>query len=195
MQQQKWMDPTPASLLLVFTITLTLWAALTGIISMGAMPVIGFYFLTFGVLWLIGSVICFRNGDLLGGAINGVFGILLGLAPGLSFIGNTFLVAEGVKLDARADGYFLLFTGIIFLVFATCAGKRLAILSILLYLLGIGFLFIGPSIAGLATPIGLEIGGWLLFVGGILAGYSAASMIVNFSFGRPVMPLGGPLFR
>jgi len=60
-QEQKWIDPTPASLLLIFCITLTLWAAFTGIISITAMPVIGYYFLTFGILWLIATVICFRT--------------------------------------------------------------------------------------------------------------------------------------
>jgi len=194
-QEQKWMDPTPASLILVFCITLVLWAAFTGIISMTAMPVIGFYFLTFGVLWLIAAVINFRNGDLLGGAINGVFGIILGLSSGTSLILGTYFAAQGVTLDTRADGFFLFFVGIVFLIFAFCAGKRLWLIFLLLLALGIGFIFLGLTMAGLMAPqVGFMIGGWLMFVGGIVSLYTGGSMIVNFSFGRPVFPLGGPLY-
>ena len=194
-QEQKWIDPTPASLLLVFCITLSLWAAFTGIISMAAMPVIGCYFLTFGVLWLIAALICFRNGDLLGGAINGVFGIILGLTSGISLLFGTFVAVLGVTLDTRADGYLLIFVGVIFLIFALCGGKRLWLIFSLLLLLGVGFIFVGLTMAGLIAPlVGFAIGGWLLFAGGIFSLYTGGSMIINFSFGRPVLPLGGPLY-
>ncbi len=193
-QQEKWIDPTPASLFLVFCITLVLWAAFTGIISMTAMPVIGFYFLTFGVLWLIAAVINFRNGDLLGGAINGVFGIILGLSSGTSLILGTYFAAQGVTLDTRADGFFLFFVGIIFIIFAFCAAKRLWLLFVLLLALGIGFIFLGLGMAGIAGLWVFPIGGWLMFVGGIFSLYTGSSMVINFSFGRPVFPLGGPLY-
>ena len=194
-QEQKWIDPTPASLFLVFCITLVLWAAFTGIISMNAMPVIGFYFLTFGVLWLIAAVINFRNGDLLGGAINGVFGVILGLSSGTSLILGTYFAAKGVELDTRADGFFLFFVGIIFIIFAICAGKRLWLFFSLLLLLGVGFIFLGLTMAGLIAPTpGFMIGGWLMFAGGIFSLYTGSSMVINFSFGRPVLPLGGPLY-
>jgi len=193
-QEQKWIDPTPASLLLVFAITLTLWAAFTGVIGMNAMPVIGYYFLCFGVLWLIAAAIDFRMGDLLAGAINGVFGIILGLASGVSMILGAFFAAQGVTLDTRADGYFILFVGIIFLIFAFCAGKRLWLIWLLLLALGIGFILLGLGMAGILAPWAIFIGGWLMLVGGVLSLYTGGSMVINFSFGRPVMPLGGPLY-
>ena len=193
-QEQKWIDPTPASLFLVFCITLVLWAAFTGIISMTAMPVIGYYFLTFGILWLIAAVVDFRNGDLLGGAINGVFGIILGLSSGTSLILGTYFAAQGVTLDTRADGLFLFLVGIIFLIFAFCAGKRLWLIFLLLLLLGIGFILLGLGMAGIAGLWAFPLGGWLLFVGGVFSLYTGSSMVINFSFGRPVLPLGGPLY-
>lgn len=193
-QQEKWIDPTPASLFLVFCITLVLWAAFTGIISMNAMPVIGFYFLTFGVLWLIAAVINFRNGDLLGGAINGVFGIILGLSSGTSLILGTYFASQGVTLDTRADGLFLFFVGIIFIIFAFCGAKRLWLLFMLLLALGIGFILLGLGMAGIAGLWAFPIGGWLMFVGGVFSLYTGSAMVVNFSFGRPVLPLGGPLY-
>jgi len=193
-QQEKWIDPTPASLFLVFCITLVLWAAFTGIISMNAMPVIGYYFLTFGVLWLIAAVINFRNGDLLGGAINGVFGVILGLSSGTSLILGTYFASQGVELDTRADGLFLFFVGIIFLIFAFCGAKRLWLFFMLLLALGIGFILLGLGMAGIAGLWAFPIGGWLMFVGGVFSLYTGSAMVVNFSFGRPVLPLGGPLY-
>lgn len=193
-QEQKWMDPTPASLLLVFCITMTLWAVFTGMIGMNAMPVIGSYFLTFGVLWVMAAAICFRTGDLLGGAINGVFGITLGLAPGTSLLLGTYFATQGATLDARADGYFLLFTGIIFLVFTLCGGKRLGLIFWLLLSLGVGFILLGLGMAGIVGLWAFPIGGWLMLVGGLISLYTGSSMIINFSFGRPVLPLGGPMY-
>ncbi len=193
-QEEKWIDPTPASLFLVFCVTLVLWATFTGIIGMNAMPVIGYYFLTFGVLWLIAAVVNFRNGDLLGGAINGVFGIILGLSSGTSLILGTYFAAQGVTLDTRADGFFLFFVGIIFIIFAICAGKRLWLIFLLLLLLGVGFIFLGLGMAGIAGLWAFPLGGWLMFVGGVFSLYTGSSMVINFSFGRPVLPLGGPLY-
>jgi succinate-acetate transporter protein len=164
-QEQKWIDPTPASLLLVFCITMTLWAVFTGMIGMNAMPVIGSYFLTFGVLWLMAAAICF-----------------------------TYFTTQGATLDARADGYFLLFTGIIFLIFTLCGGKRLGLIFWLLLSLGVGFILLGLGMAGILGLWAFPIGGWLMLVGGLISLYTGGSMIINFSFGRPVLPLGGPMY-
>ncbi|GAH33411.1 unnamed protein product, partial [marine sediment metagenome] len=176
-QEHKWVGATPASLLLVFVITGSFWAFLTGRVSPSALPLIGAYFLGFGILWLIAAVIDFRMGDLLGGAINGVFGILLGIAPGMSFLIGGFGAAVGMPVDPRIDGWFIFYAGIIFIVpFAIAAAKRLWLLGLPLLILGITFIILGLALAGLISPGVLPVGGWLLLLAGIIMLYVAVSM-------------------
>ena len=192
-----WVDPTPGSFLLVFAITFGGWAVFTGQVNMfEALPVFGYYFIAFGVYWLIAAIIDFRIGDMIGGAINGVFGVLLGLGPGLAFILDAHFMAREVALDTTLEGYFLLFTGIVFFVFAIAAGSRSWLLTVMLAILGAAFLILGYPISGLTTEMmWFDIGGWLLLIAGVIALYAACSFIFNEAYERTILPLGGPLFK
>jgi len=194
-QEHKWVDPTPASLFLVFAITFSFWAFLSGYVSPTALPLIGGYFLGFGILWLVAGVIDFRMGDLLGGTINSVFGILLGIAPGLSFLVGGFGPSVGVAVDPRIDGWFILSTGVIFIPLAIAAGTRLWLIALSLLNLGAAFIIIGLALAGLTGVGALLVGGWQLFASGIIMLYLAASMVINTTFARPVLPMGSPIFK
>lgn len=194
-QEQKWVDPTPASLFLVFIVAMPLWQFLTGGLSLNAAPLIGVGFLTAGIFWFMASVINFRMGDVLGGCINGVFAIGLGFLPGANFLVQAFGPAMGVTLDPRADGWFFLCIGIVFMPFALGVAKRLWHLAIGLFVLGCAFIINGLALAGLIGIGMLPVGGWFIFVGAIILLYNATAMVLAGAFGKPVLPLGGPLIR
>ena len=66
-QEQKWIDPTPASLFLVFVTALLLWAYFLGFMGAEAAPLLGAFLFAFGIMWFIAGVANFRIGDLLVG--------------------------------------------------------------------------------------------------------------------------------
>jgi len=194
-QEQKWVDPTPASLFLVFVTALVLWAFYIGLMGLEAAPLIGALLFGFGILWFIAGVIDFRMGDLLGGTINGVFGALLGIAPGISFLFIAYAGGQGIPVDPRVNGWLLFGTGICFAAFVIAAAKRLGLLSLTLLVLGAAFIIIGLTFAGLIGVGILPVPGWMLFAGGISMLYIASAIVINTSYAKPLLPLGGPLVK
>jgi len=194
-QEQKWVDPTPASLFLVFVTALILWAFFTGRMGPEAAPIIGALLLGFGIMWFIGGIVNFRIGDVLGGTINAVFGALLGISPGISFLVVAYAGTAGITVDPRANGWLLLLTGICFIPLLIAIAKRSWLISLTLLVLGVSFILIGLTFAGYLSASTLTVAGWLLFVGGISMFYIASAIVIDTSFAKNVLPIGGPLVR
>jgi len=194
-QEQRWVDPTPASLYLVFVTALSLWAFFTGRMTADAAPLLGALLFGFGILWFIAGIVNFRMGDLLGGTINAVFGALLGISPGISFLFVAYAGSQGIAVDPRVNGWLLILTGICFIPLLIGVAKRLWILCLTLLVLGSSFIIIGLIFAGYVGLEILPVPGWMLFAGGISMFYIASAIIINTSYAKPLLPLGGPLVK
>jgi hypothetical protein len=191
----QWTSATPASLFLVFAVTVGFFAFLTGRINgETGMLLLGLWVLMIGSLWVIAAIIDFRMGDVLGGCINGVLGILLGTGTGGSLMAHAWAVGQGMTIDGRIDGWLLLTAGIIFIPFAFCAARRLWLLALSLLNLGIAFILIALVFIGFLNPAILPLCGWELLGSGILMLYLGSGFILLDSFGKPILPLGGPLY-
>jgi succinate-acetate transporter protein len=110
----------------------------------------------------------------------------------MAFAAYVKYVAGGLGPDAnKATGLFLL-AWTIFTFYMTIAALRtnLAVFAVFLVLL-VTFLFLTIGAFDTATTVNTftHIGGWLGLITAVLAWYTSAAIVTNFTFGRTVLPL------
>jgi succinate-acetate transporter protein len=104
--------------------------------------------------------------------------------------------ANKIALDSRMDGWAWLVLSITLLIW--CFGYfKTAPLS--LNLAVIGLVLACPLISlkdlGILGPSASVAAGNLLLFTGIMGLYTAGAIILNTSYGRTVLPMGGPFFK
>ena len=196
MKQNGWPDPTPLSLFVVGGLLIGgFFPVLAEFVSMGAMPLVGCILISSGIALLILLVVCLKNGDLFGACLSGVFGVLLALAPGAIFLTQFSASGMGVEVDPRLTGWYLTYCAPVFLVLLFPAGKRLWHMALVFLVFVILFALLGPVFAGYLSDSMLPVLGWVTFAVGLYFLYLAAAMMINTEFPKPILPLGGPLFK
>lgn len=196
MKQNGWPDPTPIALFVIGGILIGgFFPMLAGFVSMGAMPIVGCILVSSGIVFLILLVVCLKNGDLFGACLNGVFGVLLALAPGAIFLTEFIASGTGVEVDPRLTGWYLTYCAPILLILSFPAGKRLWHMALVLLVLVVLLALMGPVFAGFLPVSILPALGWGIFAVGLYFLYLAGAIMINTEFQKPILPLGGPLFK
>ena len=114
-------------------------------------------------------------------------------ASGISFLFVAYAGSQGIPVDPRANGWLLILTGICFFPLIIAIAKRLWLITITLVFLCAGFIVTGLTFAGYLPLTILVVPAWLFFVGGISMLYITSAIIINTSYEKPVLPVGGPL--
>jgi len=140
-------------------------------------------------------VIDIRGGNLFGATLNGVFGVLLGLAPGLMFLLAFLAQGMGIQVDMRVIGWYFFYIAPVLLVVGFIAGGMFWHMAIALWALAIDVFLIGMVFAGYLSHSWEPALGWVIFAGGIYFFYMAAGAFMAGVMRRPVLPMGGPLFK
>ena len=194
--QETWKSATPAVCFLVFAVTVGFFALFTNRISnQSGMLLVGVWVFMIGFAILVCAVIDFRLGDTLGGTINAVLGVMLGIGSGGSFIFHAIAMGNGMEIDKVVDSWYLFPTGIIVFVFSVCASKRLALFSIALFNLSLAIIVASSAFMGSIPMNILPICGWSILISGIMFFYMGIGLLSIESFGKPIIPLGRPLFK
>lgn len=196
MNQNVWPDTTAVSLFLVGSVVIGAYVPLqAGFVSMGALPIIGAIALVSGIAWLILMVLCWRSGDFFGMSLNGIFGVLFGVGPGAAFLVDLAGARSGKVLDPRVIGWYLMYTGFLFLLLAFPAGKKLWSMMLTYLAVFVGTMLTGLVLAGF-LPASVQLISCFLFVYvGAWFMYMGTAITINTVFQKPILPVGGPLFK
>ena len=182
---QGWASGGSASLYLLGALHLGLFAFATGQVGPQSAPYLGFWILACAIALLALGIIELRRGDALFGTLGVVFGGLLGLGAGISFIRHLWM--PGIM---AIDGWWFLSAGIILFLLlpSMCKVSRImfggiAEIGIALTILGLGMMGV------LGSPdIPLKIAGWLALFFAIFCWYVATAQMVNTVHGKRILP-------
>lgn len=181
----EWAPGGPATLFLLGVLHIGLFGYAISSDRSSLAASLGLWILAVSVPILILGVIEMRRGEVLFGTLNMVFGGLLGLGAGLSFLSTSFLAGPPTM-----SGYWLVGTSFIFYLLLPTARKVLPILIPMFLDIAVALLLLGLSLAGF---LGDEQ--WPYTVAGVLAlifslacYYLAMAQITNSAYGRKVMP-------
>ncbi len=126
-----------------------------------------------------------RRNEVLFGTMGIVFGGLLGLGAGLSFIRGITVPGESVM-----DGYWFAGTSIVFFMLIPSMLRLSRLMSAGLAIMGMGLLLLGLSLAGVfgtaTTP--LTAAGFLALAFSLICYYSAAAQLTNSAYRRKILP-------
>ncbi len=193
---KNWADSTAIAIFIVSAIILgCFWPLSCGFITMGAAPLVGGILVASAIVFITLMVIEIRNGNLFGATLNGVFGILLALAPGLAFLAQFAGSGMGVEVDPRVIGWYLMYVGPVLLIVGVAAGTHFWHMAIIFWALGVDVFMLGLVFAGVGPHSWMAPLGWILFGTGVYFLYMATASFLGGMFRRPVLPVGGPLFR
>ena len=192
----KWVDTTPIAIFIVGGILIgCFWPMLVGYISPAAAPLIGGVIIASSIVFIILMVIEIRNGNLFGATLNGVFGVLLGLAPGMIFLFQFLAQGMGIEVDPRITGWYFFYVSVVLLIVGIVAGGLFWHMALAFWVLAIDVFLIALVFAGYLSHSWEPTLGWVIFGGGVYFVYMASATFLGAMFRKPVLPLGGPLFK
>lgn len=195
-KNNKWVDTTPISIFIVGGILIGgFWPMLVGHVSPAAAPLIGGIVLASSIVFIILMVIEIRNGNLFGATLNGVFGVLLGLAPGFIFLLLFFAQGMGIEVDPRIIGWYFFYVSVVLLIVGIVAGGLFWHMALGFWVLAVDVFLIGLVFAGYLSHSWEPALGWIIFGGGLYFLYMAAASFLGTMLRKPVLPTGGPLFK
>ncbi len=126
-----------------------------------------------------------RRNEVLFGTMGIVFGGLLGLGAGLSFIRGIIVPGESVM-----DGYWFAGTSIVFFMLIPSMLRLSRLMSAGLAIIGTGLLLLGLSLAGVfgTATVPLIVAGFLALAFSLICYYSAAAQLTNSAYRRKILP-------
>jgi len=215
--ESKWGDPNPAGSLLVGCLLIATGALFSGFVPSACGPLVMVNSIAIGVTLLAIAIISFKNGDIVGGTLNLVFGTIF--AVGLSsaglaqFVLPHFLgsVSKGVaivpmvNIPSHVNGWIVLPAVLVMLFMAVVALRISSLLvvwmgtfSVALGLAGTWMMMGSPGITDPSLPIHapvIQISGWLFLACGMGMLYIGFAGLINILAEKVVLPLGRPLVR
>lgn len=180
-----WAPGGPATLFLLGVLHIGLFAFATSSERAPMAPVLGLWILGISIPLLILAVIEMKRGEPLFGTMGMVFGGLLGVGGGLSFVRGLFLPGP-----SPMDGYWFVGTSFVFFLLVPAMLKVSRLVAAMLVDIGIALLILGLSLAGLlgTDQLPLTVAGWMALAFSIACYYVAAAQITNSVYGRRMLP-------
>ncbi|MDD5006912.1 MAG: hypothetical protein PHU49_00690 [Syntrophorhabdaceae bacterium] len=215
--EPKWADPNPAGSLLIACLLIATGALFVGFVPSSCTPLVMVNSIMVGITLLIIAIISFKNGDIMGGTLNFVFGTIfaIGLSSSglaqyvipyfLGSVSNGALIAPVAKIPSHANGWIVLPAAVVMLFMAIIALRMSSLLVVWMVSFSIALGFTGawmmmgsPGITDPSLPISnpiIKISGWLFLACGIAMLYIGFAGLINTIAGRIVLPLGHPLIK
>ena len=192
----KSLDTTPIGIFLVGGILLGgFFPMMAGYVTPAASPLIAGIIIASAIVFIILMVVEIGNRNLFGALVNGVFGVLLGLAPGLVFFFAFLAQGMGVEVDPRIIGFYFFYVSFVLLVVGFVAGYMFWHFTVVFWGLAVMLVLMGMVFAGYLSHTWNEILAWPMLAGGLYFAYMGAATFLAGMLHKPVLPLGGPLFK
>jgi uncharacterized protein len=186
-------DPSPLGLWGVATGTWVIGTVLAGVFPVSAlMATIPVLTVFAGLAQFVAGLFAFRRANVLAATAFcsfGSFNVLTALFLALQARGVLATTGDPMVLQ----GFVLVSFGFIALALTIAALSTNAALVITLGLLGIGYTLSGvPNLTGAGSKsLIAELGGWFLVGSAFFAYYTGMALVVNSSWHRTVLPIGG----
>jgi uncharacterized protein len=188
-------DPSPLGLWGFATGTWVVGTVLAGVFPVSALPATIPVLVVFaGLAQFIAGLFAFRRANVLAATAFcsfGAFNVLTALFFALQARGVLTTTGDPMVLQ----GFVLLSFGFIALALTFAALPTNAMLVITLGLLAVGYVLTGiPAVTGTSATgkhLISELGGWFLVGSAFFAYYTGTALVVNSSWQRTVLPIGG----
>jgi hypothetical protein len=183
---QDWASGGTASLYLLGALHIGIFAFATGQVGAESAPMLGFWILGCSIALLMLAMIDLRRGDALFGTIEMVFGGLLGLGGGMSFIKSIW--TPGIY---AIDGWWFLSAGIILFLLLPGVKKASWIMFGGVIEIGIALTILGLGMMSALGPpeVPLRIAGWLAFIFALFCWYAATAQLINTVYKKRILPI------
>lgn len=216
-KELKWADPNPAGSLLVACLLIATGAFFSGFVPSACGPLVMVNSVAVGLTLLIIAIISFKNGDMLGGTLNLVFGTIF--AVGLSsaglaqfvlphFLGSISrgeIIVPIVNIPSHVNGWIVLPAALVMFFMSVVALRISSLLvawmgtfSVALGLAGVWMAVGSPGITDPSLPVRnpiIQISGWLFIACGVGMLYIGFAGLINSFAEKTVLPLGRPLVK
>jgi succinate-acetate transporter protein len=193
-QQMTWANPATAGILGLCTVVIPLSMLNLGWIAPQSAPIIISWLFFGGLLQVIAGIIEFRRGGLLFGTPLLVFGLMLCITPAFGEIIKIWI--NDPTVGPAVSGIGFLVVAVYVAAFFIATGLVSWYLFVLCILLDVGLWLVGLTGAGVLQAGMAGTLGWyslLIFAVGML--YLACALFLNEMFGKPLLPIGAPLFK
>ncbi len=195
-QGQGWANPAPAGLTALAVACFTFYALLTGKVDATALPLLGAWLLGGFVVQLIVGLIEYKEGSLIGANVFTVFAAFFMFTGGIEMFIKFNNAMNKVTLDARIDGWAWLVLAITLVIWTFGYLKTSPLcLNLAVICLDVACILIAFHDLGVMGPSSAIIAGNFLLLTGIMGLYTAGAIILNTSFGRTILPMGGPVIK
>lgn len=184
--EKGWAPGGPATLFILGVLHLGLFFFATSNDQAALAPALGLWILGVSVPLLVLGIIEMRRNEVLFGTMGMVFGGLLGIGAGLSFVRG--LIVPG---ESTMDGYWFAGTSIVFFMLLPSMLRLSRLMSVGLAIIGTALLLLGLGLAGVfgTATLPLTVAGYLALAFSIICYYSAAAQLTNSAYERKVLPL------
>ncbi len=185
-------NPGPWAVTAFATTSFMLGMFQTGLLNSAGLPIVlpaTFFF--GGLVQIIVAIMEFTRGNLFAGAVFGTYGPFWVMFGAFETLYATSVPATQLN---SALGLFLAVFAVITFYLAIASLRTDLVLTVIIWLIFVGLVLLSigswDSIANLT-----KAGGAVVLLFAVLAWYYAASDIIEFTFGRKILPVGPPALR
>ena len=194
-KEPTWANATAAGLVALAVACVGFFAVLNGHVSGASLRLFGAILLGGFVIQVITALVDLKQGNLAGGNTFTFFCAFFMLASGIEM----FIKAAG-GADARIDGWLWATLGVVLILWTPAFLKTPVILLGIVVSLDLAIPFVAiHNFVSVSNPdlslVAGRIAGWILLVGGVMGAYLSSAMVVNGTFGKPIYPNPGPLYK
>lgn len=190
-KQQVWANTLPWAVMAVAVLAACVGAVYAGLVPPTTVPLLVGILLACSLPQLIGGIILFQRGEILVGSLCGLFGTVITLGAAITLWQQ--LGAAGA-ITPEVMGFFWITLFIIAEVIAIGLGRISWFVLAGIAEVGVAFVFLGIN-ALTGSPFAGLIAGWLLLVFAAFCVYASSAIVLAEHFGKPVLPLGRPVFK
>ncbi|KUG04911.1 gpr1/fun34/yaah family protein [hydrocarbon metagenome] len=195
-EHKGWATPGPAGLVALAVACFCFYAILSGTVQSTAAPIIGIWLLGGFVVQVIVALVELKNGHLTGGNVFLFFSAFFMLVGGMGFIFKYFAALNGWPLDTTVEGWAWLPLFITLILWTPAYLKESsAVMGMVVLLLDVGVFFVTFMDMGVLAHSWAHTASYFILVAGLGALWIAAAGILANAFGRPVLPMPGPILK
>lgn len=196
MSEKGWANPAPAGLTALGIACFVFYAVLTGKVDGTSIPLLGCWLIGGFVVQIVVGIVELMEGSLIGGNVFTVFAAFFMLTGGIEMIAKYQYAIHKIPFDGRIDGWAWLVLAITLIIW-TFGYLKTAPLSLNLAIIALDVAC--PIIAfhdmGILGASSAPIAGIFLLITGIFGIYTAAGIVLNSTYGKTILPLGGPVIK
>jgi hypothetical protein len=185
-------SPAPWAVTAFATTSFMLGMYLTGLLNAKGIDIVlpaTFFF--GGLVQIIVAIMEFARGNMFAGAVFGTYGpfwVMFGAFQTL------YAASVPAAQLTSATSLFEAVFAVITFYLAIASLRTDLVLAVILWLIFVGLVLLSIG-AGASIANVTKAGGWVVLVFAVLAWYHAAGEIIEFTFGRKVLPFGPPPVR